>query len=71
MYNNQFLWPIMVAHEEQYRPIKVDLMYFFQLNIPWGEIMAYLSIITIPVLAFYISLQRAFIVSIARTGIKS
>ena len=57
----------MVAHEEQYRPIKVDLMYFFQLNIPWGEIMAYLSFITIPVLAFYISLQR---VSIARTGIK-
>ena len=48
----------------------VGLMYFFQLNIAWGEIMAYLSFITIPVLAFYISLQRAFISSIASTGIK-
>ncbi|MEM7047952.1 MAG: carbohydrate ABC transporter permease [Pseudomonadota bacterium] len=70
MYNDQFLWPIMVAQEEQYRPIMVGLMYFFQLNVPWGEIMAYLSIITVPVLAFYLSLQRAFIQSVASTGIK-
>ena len=70
MYNNQFLWPIMVAQQEQYRPIMVGLMYFFQLNIAWGEIMAYLSFITIPVLAFYISLQKAFVTSIASTGIK-
>ena len=70
MYNNQFLWPVMVAQQEEYRPIMVGLQYFFQLNVEWGEVMAYLSIITIPVLAFYLSLQRAFIASVASTGIK-
>ncbi len=70
MYNNQFLWPVMVAQQEEYRPIMVGLQYFFQLNVEWGEVMAYLSIITIPVLVFYLSLQRAFIASVASTGIK-
>lgn len=70
MYNNQFIWPIMVVQEESYRPIMVGLMYFFQLNTAWGEIMAYLTIITVPVLAFYLAMQKAFIASIASTGIK-
>ena len=70
MYNNQFIWPIMVVQEEGYRPIMVGLQYFFQLNTAWGEIMAYLTIITLPVLAFYLVLQRAFIASIASTGVK-
>ena len=48
----------------------VGLQYFFQLNTAWGEIMAYLTIITVPVLAFYLVLQRAFIASIASTGVK-
>ena len=67
---NQYLWPVMAAQTEQYRPIMVGLQYFFQLNIAWGEMMAYLTIITVPVLLFYLSLQRAFIASIASTGIK-
>jgi multiple sugar transport system permease protein len=67
---NQYLWPLMVAQGEQYRPVMVGLQYFFQLNIAWGEIMAYLTIITLPVLAFYLSLQRAFIESIAASGVK-
>jgi len=70
MYNNQFLWPIIVVQEETYRPIMVGLQYFFQLNTAWGEIMAYLTIITVPVLIFYLTLQRAFIASIAATGVK-
>ncbi len=67
---NQFLWPLMVVQSEEYRPVMVGLQYFFQLDIAWGEIMAYLSIITIPVLLLYLSLQRSFIESIASTGIK-
>ena len=67
---NQYLWPIMVTQEEQYRPVMVGLQYFFQLNRAWGEIMAYLSLITVPVLAFYLYLQKAFIASIASTGVK-
>lgn len=67
---NQYLWPLMVVQSEQYRPVMVGLQYFFQLNIAWGEIMAYLSTITIPVLILYLLLQRSFIESIASTGIK-
>jgi len=67
---NQYLWPLMVTQSEQFRPVMVGLQYFFQLNTAWGEVMAYLSMITIPVLAFYLLLQRAFIASIASTGIK-
>lgn len=67
---NQYLWPLMVTQAEGYRPVMVGLQYFFQLNRAWGEIMAYLSLITVPVLAFYLVLQRAFIASIASTGVK-
>lgn len=67
---NQYLWPLMVVQQESYRPVMVGLQYFFQLNRAWGEIMAYLSMITVPVLAFYLYLQRAFIASIASTGVK-
>ena len=67
---NQYLWPLMVVQQEEYRPVMVGLQYFFQLNIAWGELMAYLSLITIPVLAFYLYLQKAFIASIASTGVK-
>jgi len=67
---NQYLWPLMVVQQETYRPVMVGVQYFFQLNTAWGEIMAYLTIITVPVLAFYLILQRAFIASIASTGVK-
>jgi multiple sugar transport system permease protein len=67
---NQFLWPLITVQAEKYRPVMVGLQYFFQLNIAWGEVMAYLTLITVPVLAFYLVLQRAFIASIASTGIK-
>mgnify|MGYP000592648797 CR=1 FL=1 len=67
---NQYLWPLIVVQQETYRPVMVGLQYFFQLNTAWGEIMAYLTLITVPVLAFYLVLQRAFIASIASTGVK-
>lgn len=67
---NQYLWPLMVVQDEAYRPVMVGLQYFYQENVPWGEVMAYLSLITVPVLVFYVLLQRAFIASIAASGIK-
>ncbi len=67
---NAYIWPLMTIRSEELRPIMVGLQYFFQLNTQWGEIMAYLSVVTIPVLIFYLALQRAFIESIATSGIK-
>ncbi len=67
---NQYLWPIMVVQAEEYRPVIVGLDYFFQLNVAWGEVMAYLSLITIPILILFLALQRVFVESIASSGIK-
>jgi multiple sugar transport system permease protein len=67
---NAYLWPIMVIQEENLRPVQVGLQYFFQMNVQWGEIMAYTTIITLPVLVLFVAFQRAFVASIASTGVK-
>ncbi len=70
MYNEQYLWPLIVVQDEAHRPVMVGLGYFFQLQIAWGEVMAYLTLISVPVILFYLVMQRAFISSIASTGVK-
>jgi multiple sugar transport system permease protein len=67
---NQYLWPLMVVQREQLRPVMVGMQYFFQLSPAWGEVMAYAAMITIPVLLVFLSFQRAFISSIAASGVK-
>jgi multiple sugar transport system permease protein len=48
----------------------VGVSYFQQLKVLWGQIMAYSTLITIPVLVFFLAFQRAFISSIASAGVK-
>ena len=67
---NQYLWPLMVVQQEDLRPVMVGMQYFFQLNTAWGEVMAYTSLITLPVLVMFLALQRAFVSSIAASGVK-
>ena len=67
---NQYLWPLMVVQSEELRPVMVGIDYFKQLNVSWGQIMAYSSIITVPVLIMFIAFQRSFINSIASSGVK-
>jgi multiple sugar transport system permease protein len=67
---NQYLWPLMSVQSEQLRPVMVGIDYFKQLNVSWGQIMAYASMITAPVLVLFIAFQRAFINSIASSGVK-
>ncbi|GEA87356.1 carbohydrate ABC transporter permease [Cellulomonas cellasea] len=67
---NSYLWPLMVVQTEDLRPVMVGIQYFFQLNVSWGQIMAYASMITLPVLALFLAFQRSFISSIASSGVK-
>lgn len=67
---NQYLWPLMVVQQEELRPVMVGMQYFFQLNTAWGEVMAYTSLITLPVLVVFLSFQRAFVSSVAASGVK-
>ncbi|WP_431921933.1 carbohydrate ABC transporter permease [Nonomuraea jabiensis] len=67
---NSYLWPLMTVQDEDLRPVLIGVQYFFQLDIAWGQIMAYSSLITVPVLILFFVFQRAFISSIADTGLK-
>ncbi|MFD7408154.1 carbohydrate ABC transporter permease [Streptomyces sp. NPDC059866] len=67
---NSYLWPLMVVQSEELRPVMVGISYFFQLNVGWGQIMAYSSMITVPILALFVAFQRSFVNSIASTGVK-
>ncbi|MCI0394053.1 MAG: carbohydrate ABC transporter permease [Chloroflexi bacterium] len=67
---NAFLWPIMTIQSDELRPVMVGLQFFFQRDVQWGEVMAYTTMITLPVLAFFFAFQSAFVKSIATSGIK-
>lgn len=67
---NSYLWPLMVVQTEELRPVMLGIQYFYQLNVSWGQIMAYSSMITVPVVALFIAFQRSFVNSIASTGVK-
>ena len=67
-----FLWPLMVTRGPEYRPLTVAMQVFFGGQFPrlWGEIMAFATMMTVPVLVLFAALQSWFVASVARTGIK-
>lgn len=67
---NSFLWPIMTVQSEQIRPVLVGMQYFFQQDTEWGEVMAYATMITLPILGLFLIFQRSFVQSIATSGLK-
>jgi multiple sugar transport system permease protein len=67
---NQYLWPIMVIQGEAFRPVQPGIQQFFGRTNSWGQIMAYATVITLPVLAVFLVFQRQFVASVAGAGIK-
>lgn len=67
---NQYLWPIMVIQGEAFRPVQPGIQQFFGRTNSWGQIMAYASVITLPVLVVFLAFQRQFVASVAGAGIK-
>lgn len=65
-----FLWPLMVTRDATYRPVMLGLFVFFEQQKQWGDIMAFASLVTIPVLVLFLLFQRWFVQSVATTGIK-
>jgi len=66
-----FLWPLMVTRGADYQPLPVALGYF-SANKPvrWGDIMAFGTVMVLPVLIVFLIFQRGFVKGIARSGIK-
>jgi len=68
---NRFMWPLMVTRGVEYRPLTVGMQTFFgQDPRIWGDLLAFASMITIPVLIIFLIFQKWFVQSVASTGIK-
>jgi multiple sugar transport system permease protein len=67
---NQYLWPLLTIQSEDLRPLNLGMDYFFQLQTAWGQVMAYASIVIVPVIVVFLLFQRAFVASVASTGVK-
>jgi len=66
-----FLWPLLVTRGDTYRPLMVGMQAFFgQAPLRWGDVMAFASMITIPVLIVFLLFQKGFLRSAALTGTK-
>ena len=68
---NEFLWPLMVTRGEQFRPLTVAMQQFFSQDPKlWGDIFAFASMVTLPLLILFLFFQKWFIQSVASSGIK-
>ena len=65
------LWPTLVTRDETWRTLPLALralstdVYVF-----WGQIFAFSSLMTLPVLILFLMFQKQFIQSLTMTGIK-
>jgi len=67
---SSYLWPLMVTRSQTVRPLTIGITAFYVLDIRWGQILAFASMVTIPVLVLFIVFQRWFIRSVAASGVK-
>jgi multiple sugar transport system permease protein len=68
---NGLLWPLIVTRSEALRPVQVAMIYYqneFLTN--YGMVMAASIIVTLPVVALFLLVQRQFISGIASAGLK-
>jgi multiple sugar transport system permease protein len=67
----QFLWPVMVTRGVDVRPLPLGIGTFKTTPpVQWGDIMAYATMMTLPLLVVFVLFQRWFVRGIATTGVK-
>lgn len=68
---NSYLWPVMVTRGPEYRPLSVAMSAYFSSNQAyWGNIMAFAVSMAIPVIIFFLFIQRHFVQSITGSAVK-
>ena len=68
---NSYLWPVMVTRGPEFRPLSVAMSAYFGTNqASWGNIMAFAVSMAIPVILFFLLLQKQFIASVVSSGVK-
>lgn len=71
-YWNDFVWPVMVISDTSKQTIQMALSSLFSIKpVNYGNVMAGLTLVTIPVLIIFLSLQKYYVAGIASTGAKN
>ena len=69
---NSYLWPLIVTTSAHMRTLQIGLRYFVSQEggTQWGLFMAATVFVSLPVVIFYLIIQRSFVEGIATTGLK-
>ncbi|KMY50976.1 carbohydrate ABC transporter permease [Peribacillus loiseleuriae] len=68
---SDFMWPLIVATDDSIRTVQVGIQYLFtDNNIQYGQIMAALTLTTIPVILIFLFFQRYYVQGITSSGVK-
>lgn len=66
-----FLWPLMVTRGPDVQPLPVALGYFSSNKpVQWGDILAFGTLMIVPVLVVFLAFQKWFVRGIAMSGLK-
>ncbi len=67
----QLLWPVMVTRGIDVRPLPLGIGTFKTTPpVQWGDIMAYATMMTVPLLIVFLLFQRYFVAGVASSGVK-
>ena len=68
---SDFLWPLIVLNTEALKPIEVGILSFSDINNPeYVKMMAASTVAAVPVILFFLLMQRQFIRGVTMTGLK-
>jgi ABC-type glycerol-3-phosphate transport system permease component len=68
---SDFMWPLIVATDQSIQTVQIGIQYLFtDNNIQYGQIMAALTLTTIPVILIFLFFQRYYVQGITSSGVK-
>lgn len=68
---NIFLWPLIIISKEELKPVEVGLTAFTAMNYTrWGVMAAGCFSATLPVIVFFLCMQKHFVKGVTLTGLK-
>ncbi|MEF9880708.1 MAG: carbohydrate ABC transporter permease, partial [Clostridia bacterium] len=69
---NSYLWPLIITNSMELRTVQTGLRALMTLDqgVEWNELMAMSTLVTIPVIALFVFLQKYFVQGVTKVGIK-
>ena len=69
---SDFLWPLIVLNSEMLKPVEVGILGFSDINNPeFVKMMAASTVAVVPIILFFLVMQRTFIKGVTMTGLKA